>query len=118
MNASRRKRKPAAKASPWRRGALALVLLAVLGGAAVFLTERRDWPAALRDHDAVAALYRARDKTAEALRPAGELLRAPVKKDAKAPINTRPAVKKPEQGYSAQDRARLDALIEKEGEQP
>jgi hypothetical protein len=119
MSARGKKGKPVKKGGAFGRIILVLALLVTLVAAGICFTERRDWPESLRNHDAVTAVYHARDNMIEAVwsdKAAKNPL--PAKTEAKAPINLRPAAKKPEQGYSAKDRAKLEALIEKEGDLP
>jgi len=118
MSSHTKKSKPVRKSSAPVRIALTLVLLVMLAAAGISFTERHDWPETLRNHDAVTFLYRTRDDMIRAVwshKDAGE---ENVKNAGKAPINIRPAAKKPEQGYSPQDRAKLEALIENEGDLP
>jgi hypothetical protein len=119
MSTRGKKNKPAKKGGGFGRIVLVLALLVTLAVAGICFTERRDWPESLRNHDAVIWIYHTRDNMIEAVwsgKAAKDPL--PVKTEAKAPINLRPATKKPEQGYSAKDRAKLEALIEKEGDLP
>lgn len=119
MSARGKKSKPAAKSGILMRLVLVCVLLATLAAAGISFTERRDWPSSLRNHDAVIAVYNTRDKVIDSIwSDKGGIAPLPAKPEAKAPINIRPATKKPEQGYSAKDRAKLEALIEQQGEQP
>lgn len=119
MSARGKKSKTANKGSVFGRIVLLLALLVTLAAAGICFTERRDWPAALHNHDAVIAVYHTRDNMIEAVWSGKEIKEPlPAKTEAKAPINLRPATKKPEQGYSAKDRAKLEALIEKEGDLP
>lgn len=111
--------KAAPKSSGLRRFALGLLLLAMALCTALVFTERRNWPAGMRNEDAVIALYQTRDQIIDRLwsRPAPAMPQPP-QKEGKAPMNVLPKAQKPEQGYSPQDRAKLDALIEKEGDLP
>ncbi|MFN7114589.1 MAG: hypothetical protein ACK4PK_09575 [Alphaproteobacteria bacterium] len=121
MSARGKKSRPAKKGGTFGRILLVLVLLVMLAAAGISFTERRDWPESLRNHDAVIAVYHTRDNMIEAVwsgKARKEPLPAKAKTEAKAPINLRPAAPKPEQGYSAKDRAKLEALIEKQGDLP
>ncbi|MDY0008330.1 MAG: hypothetical protein RBS08_01365 [Bdellovibrionales bacterium] len=125
MSSARKKKKPARTfGSSLRRVLLALCLIAVSLAAAITFTERRQWPESLRNHDAVIMVYTTRNEMIDAIwrgdeKPMPILPEQAAKKpQGKEPISVRPAPKKPEQGYNAQDRARMEALIEKEGDLP
>lgn len=130
MNQPRRKKKQPARSfgSSLRRILLVICLIAVSLAAAITFTERRQWPESLRNHDAVIMVYTTRNNVIDAvwrgdnktmtILPEQKEKKADKKPQGKEPIAVRPAPKKPEQGYNAQDRAKMEALIEKEGDLP
>lgn len=117
---SQKKNKKHAKSSGGglRRFALCVLLVCAALVAALSFSERKHWPENLRNEDAVIALYKTRDEIIERIWSRGDTTIdvLPAQTKAKEPINIRPAKTKPEQGYAPKDRAKLDALIEKEGE--
>lgn len=118
MNTHAKKTKHVKKGGGLVRITLVLALLLTLAAAGISFTERHDWPESLRDHEAVVLAYRTRDDMIRAVWAHKGDKEEGVQQSEKAPINIRPASKKPEQGYSAGDRAKLEALIEKEGDLP
>lgn len=115
-----RRKKTSGSTSPQdgrrRKCLVAALLLILLAVAALYATERRDWPESLRDRATVVTLYKQRDALTAAVRSIGAARGTTA--GIKEPIRVRPVPPKPEQGYTPQDRAQLDALLQQEGEQP
>lgn len=112
--ATPRRKKAKNNASRFRTGIKILILLLALAIAAVWFTERKQWPETLRDHAAVKKIYAVRDEAIAAIKPADDKDGA----DSKPIRINAPQTQKPEPGYTKEERGSLEDLMRKEGVTP
>lgn len=100
-------KKPATN-SRFKKGIKILLAAFALMAVAVFATDRKQLPAAVRDHQAAKAVYSLRDKAVAEVRD--------LTKREHKPLNiTAEKKQKPEPGYTEKERDSLDDLLRAEG---